>query len=143
LQIVQRSLILRMLQGNNWAISEMTRDQKIHGIIHTCALACSGVGAGLAQVPGSDSIAIVPLQTAMITAIASEHEVSFGKGAAADLLLTSTATMAGRTASQFLLGWIPVGGNILNAGTAAAITEAIGWAANAYFEKTDLAPNLN
>ena len=33
-----------------------------------------------------------------------------------------------RGISQFLLGWIPVAGNILNATTAAGITEALGWA---------------
>lgn len=117
----------------------MTRNQKIHGIIHTCAAACAGIGAGLAQVPGSDAAAIVPLQTAMIAAIALEHGVSMGKGVAADLLLTFSASMAGRTASQMLIGWLPGIGNILNAGTAATITEAIGWAADAYFEKTDIA----
>ncbi|MET3107019.1 uncharacterized protein (DUF697 family) [Oxalobacteraceae bacterium GrIS 2.11] len=113
----------------------ITAHQKIHGIIHTCAAACAGIGAGLAQIPGSDSAAIVPLQTAMIVSIAAEHGASVSHGLAADLLLTFTATMAGRTVSQFLLGWIPVAGNIINASTAAAITEAIGWAANSYFEK--------
>jgi len=115
----------------------MTRNQKIHGIVHTCAAACASIGAGLAQVPGSDSVAIVPLQTAMIAAIGQEHGVSMGKGVAADLLLTFSASVAGRTASQFLVGWLPVYGNILNATTAATITEAIGWAADAYFAKSD------
>lgn len=87
--------------------------------------------------PGSDSVAIIPLQTAMITAIGQEHGVSMSKGVAADLLLTFSATVAGRTASQYLVGWLPVYGNILNATTAAAITEAIGWAADAYFEKSE------
>ena len=117
----------------------ITHSKKIHGIIHTCAAACAGVGAGLAQVPGSDSAAIVPLQTAMIVSIAAEHGASVSKGLAADLLLTFTATMVGRTASQFLVGWIPVAGNIINASTAASITEIIGWTANAYFEKTEIA----
>lgn len=121
----------------------ITSNQKIHGIIHLCATACAGVGAGLAQVPGSDSAAIIPLQTAMIVSIVSEHGVSIGKGVAAELLLTFTAAMAGRTASQLLIGWIPVAGNIINASTAATITEAIGWAANAYFEKSDTTLNAN
>jgi uncharacterized protein (DUF697 family) len=115
----------------------LTRNEKVHGIIHACAAACAGVGAGLAQVPGSDSAAIVPLQTAMITAIASEHGVSVSKGVAADLLLTFSASMAGRAASQYLIGWLPGVGNLVNAATAAAITEAIGWAADAYFEKNE------
>ena len=90
--------------------------------------------SGLAQIPGSDSAVIVPLQTAMIVGIGSEHGVKLTKGAAADLLLTFSATMAGRTLSQFLVGWVPVYGNALNAATAFSLTEAIGWAADAYFE---------
>lgn len=110
-----------------------TRIQKIHGIIHGASLACAAIGAGLAQVPGSDSVAIVPLQTAMITAIATEHGISIGKAAATDLLLTFSATVAGRTLSQALIGWVPGFGNAVNAVTAGGITEAIGWAANEYF----------
>jgi uncharacterized protein (DUF697 family) len=113
----------------------MKRNRKIHGIIHTCAAACAGVGAGLAQAPGSDSAVLLPLQTAMITAIAAEHGVSVGKGVSADLLLTFSAGLAGRTVSQFLVGWWPGVGNLINAATAGGITEAIGWAAHAYFEK--------
>ncbi len=113
----------------------MKRNKKIHGIIHTCAAACAGVGAGLAQAPGSDSAVLLPLQTAMITAIAAEHGVSVGKGVSADLLLTFSASLAGRTVSQFLVGWLPGVGNLINAATAGGITEAIGWAAHAYFEK--------
>ena len=111
-----------------------TRNQKIHGIIHTASLACAGVGAGLAQVPGSDSVAIVPLQTAMIVAIAHQHGVALAKSAAADLLLTFTATQVGRGISQVLLGWIPGFGNAINAATAAGVTEAVGWAADEYFK---------
>jgi uncharacterized protein (DUF697 family) len=35
--------------------------------------------------------------------------------------------MVGRAASEFLVGWIPVAGNAINATTAAAITEFLGW----------------
>jgi uncharacterized protein (DUF697 family) len=115
-----------------------TRNQKLHGIIHTAAAACGAVGAGLAQVPGSDSAVIVPLQAAMIVAVGSEHGVSITKGAAADLLLTFSATVGGRFLSQILVGWIPGFGNAINASTAAALTEAIGWAADAYFEKSEV-----
>lgn len=111
-----------------------TSNEKIHGLIHTASLAAAGAAGGLAQIPGSDSAVIVPLQTAMIVGIGSEHGVKLTKGAAADLLLTFSATMAGRTLSQFLVGWVPVYGNALNAATAFSLTEAIGWAADAYFE---------
>ena len=110
-----------------------TKAQKVHGIIHCASLACGAIGAGLAQVPGSDSAAIFPLQTAMIIAIASEHGVTVGKTAAAELLLTFSATVVGRTLSQVLVGWLPGLGNALNAVAAAGVTETIGWAANEYF----------
>lgn len=114
-----------------------TKNQKVHGIIHTASVACGGIGAGLAQAPGSDSVAIVPIQTTMIIAIAHEHGVSITKTAAADLLLTFTATMGGRLLSQVLVGWIPGFGNVINASTAAALTEAIGWGADSYFAETE------
>lgn len=114
-----------------------TKNQKIHGIIHLASAACAGIGGGLAQVPGSDSVAIVPIQTAMILAIGNEHGVTLTKAAAADLLLTFTATMGGRFLSQVLVGWVPGVGNIINASTAAALTEAIGWGADTYFAESE------
>jgi uncharacterized protein (DUF697 family) len=107
--------------------------QKIHGVIHTTSAAAAAVGAGLAQVPGSDAPVLMTLQTAMIVSIAELYGVSITKTAAADLLLTFTATVGGRTASQVLVGWLPGFGNAINAATAAALTEAIGWAAEEYF----------
>jgi len=112
-----------------------TRNQRVHGIIHAAAAAAAAVGAGLAQVPGADSPLLAAIQTTMIIAIAHEHGASITKVAAADLLLTFTAACVGRGISQLLVGWIPGLGNIINAATAAALTEAIGWAADGYFEK--------
>jgi len=106
---------------------------KIHGIIHTASTAAAAVGAGLAQIPGSDTPVLMGIQTTMIVAIAEEHGAGITKITAADLLLTFTASMAGRGVSQLLIGWIPGIGNAINASTAAAITEAVGWAANSYF----------
>ncbi len=111
----------------------LTRNQKIHGVIHVAATAAALVGAGMAQIPGSDAPIIASIQTTMIIAIAHEHGASITRTAAADILLTFTATHAGRGASQALLGWIPSWGNVLNASTAVALTETIGWAADAYF----------
>ena len=106
---------------------------KIQAIIHSSAVAAAGAGAGFAQLPGSDSVVIVPIQTAMIISIAYEHGVGFTKAAATRIVATYSATMGGRFISQVLVGWIPFLGNTINAGTAAGLTEAIGWGANAYF----------
>ena len=113
----------------------VTTNQKVHGIIHTASASAGAVGGGLAQIPGSDMPIIMGLQTAMIIAIAAEHGANITKTAAADLLLTFAAGYGGRAVSQFLVGWIPAIGNAINASTAIAITETIGWAADAYFEK--------
>jgi uncharacterized protein (DUF697 family) len=110
-----------------------SRDEKIHLIIHAASLSAAGVGGGLAQIPGSDMPVIMGLQTAMIIAIGNEYGATVTETAAADLLLTFAAGMGGRFLSQLLVGWVPGLGNFINASTAATITEAIGWAANAYF----------
>ena len=120
-----------------------TKNQKVHGIIHTAAAACGGIGGGMAQLPGSDSAAIIPLQTAMIVAIAHVHGFNITKTAAADVLLTFSATIGGRFLSQVLVGWVPGAGNVINASTAAALTEAIGWAADSYFDESEAKATAN
>ena len=114
-----------------------TRNEKTHLIIHTAALSAAGVGGGLAQIPGADMPVIMGLQTAMIIAVGNEYGATVTETAAVDLLLTFAAGMGGRFLSQLLVGWVPGLGNFINASTAASITEAIGWAANAYFSKDD------
>lgn len=114
----------------------LTTNQKVHGIVHAASTAAAAVGAGLAQLPGSDAPVLAGIQTTMIIAIAQEHRAHVTKAAAADLLLTFTATAVGRGISQWLIGWVPGWGNAINASTAAAITETVGWAADAYFADT-------
>ena len=114
----------------------MARIEAVHGIIHTASAAAAGAGAGMAQIPGSDSAVIVPVQIAMINAIALEHGSSIDRSAALSLIGSQAAMIVGRKISQFLVGWIPGAGNAINAGTAAAITEAVGWASHEYF-RTD------
>jgi len=96
-----------------------TRLQKVHGVIHTASAACAAVGAGLAQLPGSEYAGARRLQTTMIIGIAEIHGVNLTKTAAADLLLTFAASVGGRALSQLLVGWMPGIGNAINASTAA------------------------
>jgi uncharacterized protein (DUF697 family) len=103
-------------------------------IIHTFSGLAAGVGGGLAQIPGSDAMVLVGLQTQMIGLIAAEMGVPVKEAMAKELALTFGATMVGRSVSQWLVGWIPGWGNAINASTAAALTEAVGWAAVAWFE---------
>jgi uncharacterized protein (DUF697 family) len=115
----------------------VTRDQrkKCHVIIHGASTAAAAVGAGLAQIPVADNAVIVPIQITMVMSLGKVFGVSLSKGAAEGTALGATATLVGRTTSQVLLGWIPVLGNAINAATAATITEAMGWAVAAQFDK--------
>lgn len=107
--------------------------KKIHAIIHTATVTAGGIGAGLANLPGSDMPVLNALQTAMIIAIGHEHGCEITKTSARSLLLTFPGGYGGRVLSQFLTGWIPGYGNVVNASTAMMVTEAIGWTAHAYF----------
>jgi uncharacterized protein (DUF697 family) len=112
----------------------MSAQGRVHGVIHGAAAAAAGIGAGLAQFPGSDAGPLTALQTAMIVDIARTHRANLTEGQAASVLTRFLAVKGGRTLSQALLGWMPGAGNAINAATAAAVTEAIGWAAHAYFQ---------
>src|SRR5690554_5612815 len=109
-----------------------TKSEKAHLIIHGAATAAGAAGAGMAQIPGSDNAVITPIQIGMIVALAELHDQKLTKAGAMAVLTSASASVVGRTVSQFLVGWIPGVGNAINAGTAFAITEAIGWSAFAY-----------
>lgn len=116
---------------------KMTEEQraKCHGIIHTAAIAAGSVGAGLAQIPGSDNAVIVPIQVTMTISLGAVFGVNLDESTAKAALATATASLAGRAISQFFVGWIPGFGNVVNAATAAAITESIGWSIANSFDR--------
>ena len=114
--------------------------QNIHGIIYAATAASAEVGEEASHVIEPDLVAITPIQTNMILAIASEYGVEISHAAAADLLHTLTETVRSRqviTGRQTLSGWLPGIEDDENGSTAAALTEAIGWAASSYFEKPE------
>lgn len=100
---------------------------KCHAIIHTASASAGAIGAGLAQIPGSDNAVITPIQLTMTIALGRVFGIELTDSAARAALASMAAATVGRTASQILIGWIPIAGNILNACTAASITETIGW----------------
>jgi uncharacterized protein (DUF697 family) len=107
---------------------------KCHAIIHGASASTATVGAGLAQVPLSDTLVIVPIQLAMIISLGAVLDIELSKSSATAILGTVATSTIGRGVSQVLFGWIPGVGNAINASTAAAVTEAAGWAAVKYFE---------
>ncbi|MCD7715317.1 MAG: hypothetical protein LUI39_02550 [Lachnospiraceae bacterium] len=115
----------------------MTNNEKIkcNAIIHSASAEAAAVGAGLAQVPGSDNLVITPIQLTMTIALGKVFGLNLSESAAKAAVGSKAASTIGRTASQVLLGWVPGVGNVINAGTAAAITESMGWILAKEFEK--------
>ena len=103
--------------------------KKVSIVIHGAATAAAAAASGMAQVPGSDNAVIVPIQLSMIVAIGEILGVELSRSAAMSILAAESATITGRAVSQYLVGWVPGFGNAINATTAFAITEAVGWAA--------------
>lgn len=122
----------------------MTDKQKkrCHEIIHAASISAAAVGAGAASVPvvGSfvslcDESAITPIQIAMIVSLGKVFDVSLDKTTAASLLTGMVTAKVGRKVAGFFAGLVPGLGSVVNGGTAASITEGVGWAAVAYFDK--------
>lgn len=115
----------------------MTNEERrlCEGIIHTASVATAGVGAGMAQIPGSDNAVISPIQLTMVVSLGKVFGIHLDESAAKAAIVAEGAAVVGRTVSQVLVGWIPGFGNIVNAMTAASITEAIGWAMAKEFEQ--------
>ena len=107
---------------------------KCGSIIHLASGAAALVGSGMAQIPMSDAILIAPIQIKMLTALGVVFNIKLSESAAKGLFASLAASCVGRSASQLMVGWIPVLGNIINAGTAAGLTEAVGWLAVEHFQ---------
>lgn len=94
-------------------------------IIHGAA-AAAGAAAALSLVPGSDSVAIMPIQVAMVAAIAREYGIEPSASLVKSTLWASLGSVTGKAGAGLLLRWTPVAGNVVRAGVAAGVTEAIG-----------------
>lgn len=115
----------------------MTKEQKnkCHAIIHSAATAAGAIGAGLAQLPCSDNVILVPIQIGMIVSLGKVFDLEILESAAQSMLATALTSTVGRGVSQVLVGWIPGFGNIINAATASGLTEAVGWIIAKDFDK--------
>ena len=107
----------------------MTNSQydKCSAIIHTASVAAGGVGAGLAQLPCSDNALITPIQLTMTISLGQVFNLDIDESAAKATVASMAGATIGRAISQCFVGWIPGIGNAINASTAAAVTEALGW----------------
>lgn len=100
---------------------------KCHAIIHGASAAAGAVGAGLAQIPASDNLILTPIQIGMIVSLGKVFGREISESAAKSLLSTSIASTIGIGVTRALISWIPGVGNVINASTAATLTETIGW----------------
>ena len=105
-----------------------SKERKCHKIIHSASASAGAAAAAASQVPGSDSAIIVPIQVTMIISLGKVFGETIDKSWAKSALASYIATFVGRKISQFAIGWIPGLGNVVNASTAAGVTEMIGWA---------------
>ena len=74
----------------------------------------------------------------MAVALGGVFGITLDQSAAKAAVASAIAATVGRTASQIFIGWLPGVGNIVNATTAATITEAIGWIMAKEFESQSL-----
>ncbi len=112
--------------------------QRISEIIYEASVTCAGIDENLANGTEAGKLEAAPIQIAMILAIASEHGIEISNAAATELLSMISSTMQSRQllySRQALVGWLPGIDDANNDSTMAALTEAIGWAANSHFDQ--------
>lgn len=105
-----------------------------NGIILSASAAAAAIGAA-ALAPGSDNLIITPIQLTMAVSLGEVFGISLDQRAAKAAVASAIAGTVGRTTAQVLVGWLPGVGNIINAVTAATLTEAVGWILAKEFEK--------
>ncbi len=102
------------------------RDKRCAIIIHG-ASAAAGTAAATTVIPGSDAVAIAPVQVAMIVALADEFGVPFTESAVRSTLYATLGKIVGKGGAGLLLRWLPVYGNAVRASVAVSVTQALGW----------------
>ena len=112
--------------------SEKLKSRKI---IHGAAVAGALAALIMAQLPASDNLILVPIEIIMVIRLGGVYRMNLRESISTSLVVGSIATLIGRGISEFLVGWIPIAGNIINALTAAAVIEFLGWAVVRGFEK--------
>lgn len=114
-----------------------SRKARCEKVIHWAA-ATAAAGGGLTLVPGSDAVVIMPVQVLMVAQLARIHEVPLSRSLARSAAYATLGQILGRGSTRLLASWIPGIGNVIRAGVAFGITEAIGWAVVEQLERGDL-----
>jgi uncharacterized protein (DUF697 family) len=104
---------------------------KCHAIIHSASAAAGAMG--VIPIGPADTLMITPTQIAMIVSIGAVFNIRVSESIAKSILSGLALSIAGRAVAATALTFVPVVGWVIKGGTAAALTEAIGWAAEAHF----------
>jgi uncharacterized protein (DUF697 family)/ethanolamine utilization protein EutP (predicted NTPase) len=102
--------------------------KKAQSIIHSCATTASIASAD--PIPVKDSVVITTIQIGMISSLALVYGLP--KEVANTAVAAFVAQAAGTAAVTSLLKLFPGAGNVIQAGVAFALTEAVGQAVSAY-----------
>lgn len=101
--------------------------EKRCAVIINGASAAAGTAAAVSVIPGSDYVSIAPVQVAMVVALADEFGIHYTESAVRSTLYAALGGIAGRAGASLLLRWLPLYGNVVRAGVAASVTQALGW----------------
>jgi len=107
-------------------------ERKCNAIIHTASVAAGAMG--IIPIGPADTLMITPTQIAMIISLGAVFNIRVSENIAKSLLSGFAASFVGRFVASTLLNFIPFLGWAIKGGTAAGLTEAIGWAAVAHFQ---------
>ena len=102
--------------------------------IHGASLEAACIAGGN-FLPFADSVPLTGRQIIMINSIGQIFGKTLSESICDMLIKSFGAMFAGRYVSQFLASFIPGIGNIINAATAASLTEYIGWSVAEKFDK--------
>lgn len=103
------------------------RKKNCETLIHTAATVAAAAG-GVTILPGSDAVVIMPVQVGMILALAREFDVKITASVAKSAAYAAFGQIVGKGAARLLSTAVPGAGNVIRAGIAFSITEALGWA---------------
>ena len=93
------------------------RRARCETIVHASSVA-AGAAASVALIPGSDAVAIMPIQVAMVAAIAREHGIEPSASLVRSVIYASLGSIVGKAGAGLLVRWTPIAGNTVRAGVA-------------------------
>ncbi len=125
-------LVVSLIAGSTSAFA-MTDGQRVacHALIHSAAAAAASSSALLAQAPGSDNVPLVLILGGMTVGLCVTFDVPMSKtqelAVGMDVVAAFSNWITAYLCSEWLVGWIPLSGNCLNATLITGLVEMIGW----------------